>query len=137
LRSCTARFVVIALLVGGCSSPDGEEETTLPPRGEPEEPDEAGCFVQGASYASGTRVPDPVSCNRCTCSDGRLVDCTEMACPRPCAQGTRYGHSCRRPGSDDGCLEVEVGCLPACSVHADCDPFASCASEGVCATFYP
>ena len=52
----------------------------------------------GLLYPSGaTQVPDPKSCNTCTCVDGQLTGCTEIHCPvvtRDC--GGITGLTCAR-----------------------------------------
>lgn len=81
----------------------------------------ADCEVEGHVYPSGaTRVEDPRSCNHCSCLDGQLASCTEVACPEPCPDGTAYGTSCLQCGPADGCDVVRSGCLPKCDDNTDC-----------------
>ena len=84
----------------------------------------ASCKVDGQVYASGTaNVPDPVSCNTCTCIDGYL-ECSDGAyCPEECPPDTVYDTQCAQCGAGDGCEVIEHACLPTCT--------DSC-QEGVC-----
>ncbi len=97
------------------------------------------CLVDGTTYASGDGVPDPFSCNQCSCgSDGSVDGCTEIACPEPCPQGSAPGIACNACGPADECLTLETGCLPACTEDADCDGtgYLFClVAEGHCTTF--
>lgn len=93
----------------------------------------AACRVNGVTYASGARaVPDPRSCNTCTCLDGVLTACTELACSNVCTSGSAFGFACVRFGVE-GCLETEFGCRPACTSDEACAAPATCDLEqGVC-----
>ena len=84
----------------------------------------ASCMVDGQVYASGTsNVPDPVSCNTCTCIDGYL-ECDDGAhCPEDCPPDRVYASRCAECGEADRCKVVEHACLPTCSESCD---------EGVC-----
>jgi len=83
-----------------------------------------GCKVDGRTYADGDdNIPDPVSCNSCTCSDGELA-CTKINCPEPCADGTALGTQCAECGPTDACQVVEHACFPTC--------VDTCGGEGFC-----
>ena len=86
------------------------------------------CKVEGLVYPHGaTGVPDPTSCNKCTCSDGEL-SCTEINCPTPCPAEHVLSRQCALCGPADECLIVEHACLPTCTADTD-----SCACvDGVC-----
>jgi hypothetical protein len=65
-------------------------------------------------YPSGaTGLPDPVSCNTCSCVDGQLA-CTKIACPTACPTGTAFSTQCAQCGPTDACEVVEHACLPTC-----------------------
>lgn len=138
MPSYTVRIAVLAVLSFslGCSSSDDELKPIVerPPPEPSEHDDEAGCRIDGTFYASGTRAPDPISCNDCTCSDGRLVECTEIACRRPCPDGTAYGETCSATGPADECREMTLGCLPSCTRDAQCAVDREC-REGLCKHF--
>lgn len=81
------------------------------------------CKVDGVVYPDGTSgIPDPTSCNGCTCKAGAL-SCTEIYCPTPCPLGTKLAKSCAQCGPTDNCEVVEHSCRPTCS--------DTCA-EGIC-----
>jgi hypothetical protein len=89
----------------------------------------ASCKVEGVVYPGGSgNIPDPFSCNTCSCLDGQL-DCTKIACPEPCPAGTVQATQCAQCGPTDACEIVEHACLPACT--------STCATgmclNGVCA----
>jgi hypothetical protein len=89
------------------------------------------CKVGGVVYPNGaTEIPDPTSCNTCTCEDGGLV-CTEIHCPVDCPEATQLGTSCAQCGPADDCEVLETDCLPSCSDSEPCD--AGTCHEGVCA----
>src|SRR5690606_9921184 len=92
----------------------------------------AGCRVEGADYPHGATVPDPYSCNTCTCNDGVVDACTEIGCADACPDGTAPGTQCASCGPVDQCLVRETGCLPACDAQADCDATGGLCIEGVC-----
>jgi len=78
-------------------------------------PEQTACKVGGIVYPSGaTGIPDPTSCNKCSCADGQL-SCTEIGCPIECPMGTRYGTQCAQCGPTDACQVVEHACLPTCT----------------------
>jgi len=90
-----------------------------------------GCKVNGVLYADGEGgIPDPVSCNTCSCYDGELA-CTEIGCPMPCPDGTALGKQCAACGPTDACLIVEHACLPTCTDACESD--ALCLG-GLCVT---
>jgi hypothetical protein len=73
------------------------------------------CKVNGIVYPSGSsNLPDPFSCNTCSCLDGQL-SCTDIACPLPCPSGTIPSTQCAQCGPTDGCEVVEHACLPVCT----------------------
>jgi hypothetical protein len=86
------------------------------------------CKVEGFVYPDGaTGVPDPTSCNLCTCNSGEL-SCTEINCPVPCPAGYVFTTQCASCGPVDDCLIVEHACLPTCNADTD-----TCACvDGVC-----
>jgi hypothetical protein len=88
--------------------------------------------VNGVVYEHGApSVPDPQSCNTCTCDDGIVTSCTEIGCPIVCEEGTAFGRDCAKCGPADECEIVRSGCLPECETDADCESNLWCA-EGVC-----
>jgi hypothetical protein len=81
----------------------------------------AACDVGGVTYPSGTGdIPDPTSCNTCTCEDGSLI-CTEINCPNPCPEGHGAGQECAACGPTDACEVVRFGCFPSCQDEMDCE----------------
>lgn len=92
------------------------------------------CIVGGQIYTDGaSNVPDPFSCNTCTCQDGEITGCTEMACPNPPGPvGTR----CRDDAdclSGLTCYKQLAGERPVCT--ATCDSTTggvSCPPESEC-----
>lgn len=79
------------------------------------------CKVGGQTYASGSGgIPDPVSCNTCSCDAGKLNSCTKIACPKPCPAHTSYATSCALCGPTDACEVMEFGCFSTCKSSADC-----------------
>jgi hypothetical protein len=99
------------------------------------------CKVNGVVYPSGTsNIPDPVSCNSCSCEGGSL-GCTTIGCHKDCPAGTAEGQRCAQCGIADGCDTVESGCLPACNDDSDCEseypnPMPSCV-DGICKQVCP
>lgn len=88
----------------------------------------AGCKVNGVVYRSGAGgIPDPVSCNQCTCNDGQL-SCTDIGCPIECPAESAYGRQCAECGPTDECEVVEHACLPICT---DACMQGACV-EGIC-----
>jgi len=90
----------------------------------------ASCLVNGMTYEHGATVPDPFSCNTCSCNDGQVDICTEIGCPIECPEGTLPGTECAECGPTDACLVVHTGCLPVCNEAADCA--GGPCIEGVC-----
>lgn len=106
--------------IAGYCSPAGLCETVW-------EHDPSACKVGGVVYPDGaTQIPDPTSCNKCTCKDGELTSCTEVGCPKPCPADRVLSTQCALCGPTDECLIVEHACLPTCDADTD-----SCA-EGLC-----
>jgi hypothetical protein len=90
------------------------------------------CKVGGKLYADGEgNIPDPTSCNTCSCVDGDLA-CTEIGCPVPCPDGQSYGKQCAECGPTDACLTVEHGCFPTC--QDGCAQAGALCVNGVCIT---
>jgi hypothetical protein len=91
------------------------------------------CKVAGVVYADGeANIPDPTSCNTCTCTDGQLA-CTDIGgCDKPCPDGFSFGTDCAYCGPTDGCLIPEYDCFKQCGDGCT-DPGALCFS-GVCVT---
>jgi von Willebrand factor type C domain len=89
------------------------------------------CKVNGVVYPDGaTDIPDPTSCNKCSCKSGQL-SCTEINCPMPCPPDRVFSTQCALCGPTDGCLVVEHACLPTCSPNTDSCVAGAC-SDGVC-----
>jgi len=110
--------------VGGYCSQAGRCETLWQ-----EEP--RACKVGGVVYPDGaTGIPDPTSCNKCTCSDGEL-SCTEINCPTPCPTEHGFASQCALCGPTDECLIVEHACLPTCSPDGPACAEGAC-SAGIC-----
>ncbi|MEI9936568.1 MAG: hypothetical protein WDO69_05020 [Pseudomonadota bacterium] len=113
---CTAPGVATCTPAGSCESGPPSD------RG-------ISCKVGGVVYPSGaTGIPDPISCNKCSCDNGQL-GCTDAACPLECPAGTKYGTQCVQCGPTDACLVIEHACLPMCS-----DTCGSC-QDGICRQF--
>lgn len=90
------------------------------------------CKVGDEVYPSGTgAVPDPFSCNTCTCEDGQLVGCTELDCPSSCPRDFVPATQCAQCGPVDECEVVEHGCFTECDRESDCRDGGFCV-EGVC-----
>jgi hypothetical protein len=86
------------------------------------------CRVGDTVYPNGTGgIPDPFSCNTCSCEEGALL-CTEIACPVECPPDTAPSSQCAACGPVDNCEVVEYSCLPTCE---DTCETGSC-DEGVC-----
>ncbi len=86
------------------------------------------CKVGGIVYPSGASgIPDPTSCNKCSCDDGQL-SCTDIGCETPCPAGTDFGSQCAQCGPTDACQVIEYACLPTCT---DSCPSGFC-SDGLC-----
>ena len=119
---CVAPFDPTA---GYCSAAGRCEDDRTPPV------QPVSCLVGGVYYASGVSgIPDPTSCNTCTCDQGQL-NCTEKFCPKDCPAGTAFGSQCAQCGPTDACQIVEFGCLPQCSTT--CSNGGLC-SGGICRT---
>ena len=111
--------IVLLLWCAGCA------RTSQTPR--------VSCLVGGKIYTDGESVPDPYSCNTCTCKAGHIESCTKTLCPKPCPEGTIPGTQCAGCGPVDDCIRVETGCLRTCKTTADCPGNGSVAcSRGVC-----
>lgn len=109
-------------LRGVCSVMNGCEDAFDPAPGR-------GCKVDGSVYADGaSSLPDPTSCNTCTCRDGEL-SCTNLDCPEPCPKDTKLAKSCAQCGSRLDCDVVEHACQPTCS--DTCSSGATCV-DGAC-----
>jgi hypothetical protein len=89
------------------------------------------CKVEGIVYPDGaTGIPDPTSCNECSCYGGEL-SCTEINCPKPCPAEHVFTTQCAACGPTDACLIVEHACLPTCSPDTDNCAQGIC-SDGIC-----
>lgn len=96
-------------------------------------PSGTSCEVNGVVYPDGaTNVPDPGSCNTCSCADGVVTHCTEINCPVECEDGTALGSECAECGPTDACLTVRTGCLPTCESHEDCASSGGVCLDGLC-----
>lgn len=66
-------------------------------------------------------MPDPISCNMCTCVDGTIDGCDTAECPiyaiEPCgaSEPLDFGHE--RVAIDAGFLSVEVEYSGSCELH--------------------
>jgi hypothetical protein len=97
------------------------------------EPRGSACEVNGIVYPDGySPVPDPTSCNTCTCDDGEVGTCTEINCPSPCEGDTILESDCASCGPADACEVVRTGCLPACDDQDDCAESGGFCSQGAC-----
>jgi hypothetical protein len=86
------------------------------------------CRVGNQVYPNGASgVPDPTSCNACSCDEGQL-SCDDASCPKPCPAQTTRATSCAQCGPAGGCEVIETGCLPTCT---DSCENGSCV-DGVC-----
>ncbi len=94
----------------------------------------ASCQVDGLVYDSGSAsVPDPFSCNLCTCTDGHL-DCDSADCPELCPPEMVAGTQCVQCGnSAEACEVIEHACLPVCGSGLPCQDGSVCVA-GVCKT---
>lgn len=89
------------------------------------------CEVNGRTYPHGANVPDPRSCNTCTCEDGELTACSEADCPKPCPEGSLPATECAECGPTDACLTVRHTCLPECGPTDECVSGGWC-NSGIC-----
>ena len=89
------------------------------------------CKVGGKVYVDGAGgIPDPTSCNTCSCYDGTLA-CTEIGgCEKPCPDGYGFGTDCAQCGPTDACEIPEYDCFKTCQDGCG-DPGHSCLS-GLC-----
>lgn len=95
-------------LRGKCTVMGRCEDTSEPKPG-------PGCKVNGVSYSDGSSgIPDPVSCNVCSCNAGQL-SCTEKDCPQPCPAGTVLAVSCAQCRAAGACELIEHACYPTCT----------------------
>lgn len=95
------------------------------------QPGGAGCKVGEEIYPDGAgSIPDPFSCNTCTCENGQLA-CTKIACPTSCPRDHQRSTQCAQCGPTDACEVVEHGCFPVCDFATDCRDGGLCV-DGVC-----
>ena len=91
------------------------------------------CEVDGITYPHGwDRVPDPASCNTCSCDNGEITGCTEIDCPMACPPDQVLGTECAQCGPADGCESVRTGCLLKCSTEQECVGHGGFCFEGTC-----
>ncbi len=94
-----------------CECVDGEARCLEP----------GACEVRGVLYENGSSVPDPNSCNQCSCVDGEITGCTEIACPvvviEPCAEDHDAAEDYRHEAVsiDDGLLTIDVQVSGTCA----------------------
>lgn len=116
-----------AQVYGGCGGNSNRFESQAACEAACLFPAGAACEVGGVVYPSGTGdVPDPTSCNSCSCEDGALI-CTEINCPMPCPEGQVAGQECAACGPTDACEVVRFGCFSSCQDQQDCE-----SSGGLC-----
>jgi Kunitz/Bovine pancreatic trypsin inhibitor domain/von Willebrand factor type C domain len=83
-------------------------------------PRDSACKVGDVVYPSGASgIPDPHSCNTCTCLDGEL-GCTKVGCPSECPPNSVPDRGCASCGPTDACEVVEHGCFAVCTDSASC-----------------
>lgn len=88
------------------------------------------CKVDGVVYPDGAEgIPDPASCNKCSCVDGSLA-CTEIFCPKACPAGSLVGSQCVQCGPAGGCAVVGYGCVPTCT--SECAEPGKVCEGGLC-----
>ena len=93
---------------------------------------DGACAVGDYVYPNGSMdVPDPTSCNTCSCIDGDVTACTEIACATPCPEGTGQSTECAACGPVDNCVIVRSGCFPECNEDESCPGGGGC-FEGLC-----
>jgi hypothetical protein len=99
-------------------------------------PGGASCEVHGITYPHGSgRVPDPASCNTCSCEDGVVGGCTEIGCSEECPAGQDYAFECAKCGPVDECLSVRSGCFDVCEDQDDCEESGGQCLGGFCRNF--
>jgi len=119
ISSCSA---CLAVNTGSCSA-QGQCVAELP---------RAACRAEGVTYGDGvSSIPDPTSCNRCSCYDGHLNCSDAEDCAKPCAAGLIRAESCRECVAGT-CVVVDTGCYPACTDDGSCAE-GSC-QAGACVT---
>jgi hypothetical protein len=91
------------------------------------------CLGPEYAYPSGDDTfPDPTSCNTCLCEDGSVTACTDIACDRPCPDGTEVGSDCGYCGPTSMICDIpRIACLPSCETGDDCAGGATC-QDDVC-----
>lgn len=116
--------------------PDGTAVSRTGPNCEFEPcPTGIACEVDGQRYPDGaTDVPDPFSCNTCSCDNGQIGGCTEADCPtNGCGAGEEPATACAACGPAGGCTALVTGCLPSCGGPQDCEgSIGSACIDGVC-----
>jgi hypothetical protein len=88
------------------------------------------CIVNGVTYENGaSNVPDPASCNCCSCVDGRVTHCTSEQCalPAPCDFGVAHyqdghGFTTREGSFACTCKAGKFECGPAYTSDASLKP---------------
>lgn len=100
------------------------------------EPPPGSCEVDGVVYDDGTYgVPAPDGCNTCSCEDGVVSGCTEIACPTDgtcVVDGVSYPDGSSVPAAD-GCntCSCDAGTVTACTEIACAPPGGACSVFGV------
>jgi hypothetical protein len=94
----------------------------------------AGCQTDDGIYASGAKhVPDPYSCNTCSCDDGKITGCTEINCPKPCPDNSMPALGCLSCVNDD-CELGHYACFT--SIYVDCND-SGCFAQSACGDQLP
>jgi hypothetical protein len=93
----------------------------------------AGCQTEDGIWASGAkRVPDPFSCNTCSCDDGKL-NCTERDCPKACPDRSMPALGCL-DCVDNDCHLAHYDCFT--SIYVDCHD-GGCFAQSACGDQLP
>ena len=92
------------------------------------------CLAARYGYPSGdTTFPDPTSCNTCSCDDGEVTACTDIACPTPCPDGFIASTDCGECSQlSMGCSIPRTACLPECMAGNTCGDGSGSCVDGAC-----
>jgi hypothetical protein len=94
----------------------------------------AGCQTDDGIYASGAQnVPDPYSCNTCSCIDGVITNCTEIGCPKACPDNSMPALGCLDCVEGD-CRLSHYACFT--SIYVDCNEYG-CFAQSACGDQLP